>query len=591
MTSKQKTNTFSFFVIVLLIGSLPYWQSIRVLELKLFDLQSNFLRDAGYETAQLENEVVLIGIDEQTYAEFLEPFALWHEHLAKLFKALAKAEVSVFGLDLAYPDRSYNKIIPRQDQKLLAGMLQLKRKAPFVLGITVEQNGQTRKVYPPFLSIAGNKGKAYVLWKLDPDRVVRRYSKNLGFQGQDIPTLTSTMAEHLEKTVSSGFINYFQGPKIQYIPFQQVLDLYNNKQWSELSQKLKGKAVILGTVLPFEDRHYQPVNLAAWEHDNQNFVPGVLIHIQALRNILNNGLISELDGYWNWILMIIILLFWFLGERIILSISLAIVGMLALVLLQSWLLLQHLYFPVFSGLIALFLVVFLRIGLKMFFEMLEKQKLRKLFGGYVSPQVMNEIINGNIQPGIHGERKKICVLFSDIRSFTTISEKLQPEEIILFLNQYLAEMTDAIQGNGGTIDKFMGDGIMAFFGAPQASERAVFQAFDAAREKLRKLDKLDEKFKQEGNMPEIKIGIGLHLGDAVVGNIGSEQRNEYTAIGDVVNTASRLEGLTKQAGYPIVVSSVVAQALKGYAEFDHIGEMPVKGRAPVDIFGWPPKQQ
>jgi len=224
-------------------------------------------------------------------------------------------------------------------------------------------------------------------------------------------------------------------------------------------------------------------------------------------------------------------------------------------------------------------------------QIMERQRLKKSFSGYVSPHVMEEILKGSIKPDIYGNRENICILFSDIRSFTSISEKMEPEDIIGFLNKYLGAMTEAIQSHDGTIDKFMGDGIMAFFGAPKSSSAPVLDAFNAAKDKLKKLEDLNTEFAKTNNMPFLKIGIGLHYGAAVVGNIGSKQRNEYTAIGDVVNTASRLEGLTKVKGYPIIVSDVVANILESEVLFDKLGKMPVKGRADVSVYGWPPKNQ
>jgi len=430
-----------------------------------------------------------------------------------------------------------------------------------------------------------------VLWAQDDDRVVRRFKANLGTQEKPINPLIKTMANHLGQEVSSGLINYTQGSAIQYIPMQQVLEWYKNKNIQQLKQAFAHKAVIIGTVLPFEDRHFQPVNLAAWENKNDNFVPGVLLHVQALRNILNGGFIQQIDMKYLFLLNILLAFLWFLGKKFYLVFPLIICSATLLVGSQYFLMKNSVYFPISASLVGMLVAL----GGRQFYEgivqVLERQRLRKSFSGYVSPQVMDEILNGSIKPGIYGERKHICILFSDIRSFTTISEKMEPEDVIRFLNKYLGAMTEAIQGHGGTIDKFMGDGIMAFFGAPKASDSPEQDAFNAAKDKLKKLQELNQEFSGNKAMPLLKIGIGLHFGDAVVGNIGSEQRNEYTAIGDVVNTASRLEGLTKQAGYPIVVSDVVADALKEKVKFDCLGEMPVKGRANVTVFGWPPKAQ
>jgi len=588
---KNKIKWPVLFILLIVISVLPSWKLTNSLDLFFLDFQYNFLREYIVKKAPLENEVVLIGIDENTYYQFKEPFSLWHDHLGSLFSALAVSNATVFGVDLTFPDRSYNHILPEHDQKLLKGMINLKRKAPFVLGITIEQNGKARKVYAPFLSIAGKDGQGFVLWKQDQDHIVRRYYRNLGRKDTKFPTLVSQMASYLSYNAPSGLINYLQGGAVNYIPLQDVLKWYKEKNFKKLKNTFHDRAVLIGSVLPFEDRHYQPVNLAAWEQENNNYVPGVLIHLQALRNILNNGLIHEVSFLPVLLINLTLLFLWLIGKNFKTTILLGLSLFVLFNSIQGWLLLQNIYFPVAASVLGMFIVLLARSSMEIIFELLEKNRLRKLFSGYVSPHVMNEILKGNIQPGTHGERKKVCVLFSDIRGFTSISEKMQPEEIICFLNIYLAEMTEAIQGNDGTIDKFMGDGIMAFFGAPLPSETAVFDAFNAARDKLTKLQHLADEFKNDPSMPEIKIGIGLHLGYAVIGNIGSEQRNEYTAIGDVVNITSRLEGLTKEVGYPIVVSNSVAEVLKDTINFDHIGEMPVKGRAPVDVFGWPPKNE
>jgi len=209
------------------------------------------------------------------------------------------------------------------------------------------------------------------------------------------------------------------------------------------------------------------------------------------------------------------------------------------------------------------------------------------FGGYASPQILQEILKGEIQPGIEGQSMCICVLFSDIRDFTTLSEEMAPEAVVQLLNRYLGAMTEAIHEYEGTVIDFMGDGIMAVFGAPNHLDSPAKNALAASRSKLEKLEDLNESLKSEGI--NLRIGIGLHMGDAVVGNIGSEERYQYTAIGDVINTASRLEGLTKRLGYPIVLSSIVADSLHDELLFDDLGEVPVKGRAPVHVFGWPSK--
>ena len=153
------------------------------------------------------------------------------------------------------------------------------------------------------------------------------------------------------------------------------------------------------------------------------------------------------------------------------------------------------------------------------------------------------------------------MLFADIRGFTARSETIAPEATVRLLNRYFTEVTESIHGAGGTLDKFIGDGVMAFFGAPQSIANPCAPACAAARDMLARVVRLNGELAAQGEAP-IAIGVGLHAGDAVVGNMGSAARHNYTAIGDAVNVASRLEGLTKDVGYPLVVSAAVCRGAR-----------------------------
>lgn len=566
--------------ISLIFSSTVQWFSLRILD-QSFQLQRTYTPKA------LAQDVVVIGIDEQTYASFPEPFALWHAHLGELFRALAIAKPSVVGLDFSFPDRSYDSVLAESDKKLLTGILALKQVAPLVLGITIEQSGMARKVYPPFLSVAGEDGHAYVLWQLESDRVVRQFKPIVDQQGHVLPTLVGTMAKHLKLPMEAGYINFALGEQIQYLPLQHILALYQQHDVTQLQKLIANKPVIIGTVLPFEDRHYQPVNLAGWEQENANFVPGMLIHVQALRSVMHDGFIKPLPTVIEIGITVLISLLWWSKLKTWQN-SVGVLILIPGIIASHWFCLAAgFYLPV----AALILAALLMLGSRTIYDatllLQERRRLKGVFSGYVGPNVMQEIIHGRIRPGVHGERKHICVLFSDIRSFTSISEKLQPEQVISFLNLYLDAMVNAIQQHEGTVDKFMGDGIMAFFGAPNNITNPCQNAFAAAKAKLSALEKLNRQFATAQDFPQLHIGIGLHVGDAVVGNIGSTQRNEFTAIGDVVNTGSRLEGLTKQLGYSLIVSDEVYANLIEKLEFDDLGEIPVKGRAAVKVYGWP----
>lgn len=205
----------------------------------------------------------------------------------------------------------------------------------------------------------------------------------------------------------------------------------------------------------------------------------------------------------------------------------------------------------------------------------EEKEKRSSLGRYFSPAVAERILRtGSSEVG---ETKNITVLFSDIRGFTSMSEHLPGKNVVLLLNEYLSVMTEVIFRNGGTLDKFMGDGILAYFGAPIDVERHAGNAVRCALDMLKELEKLNETRESRGE-EALKIGIGLHTGPAILGSIGPESRKEYTVIGDTVNTASRIESLTKETGSPILVSESARISAGNDFAWKDAGEMPVRGR-------------
>jgi len=210
--------------------------------------------------------------------------------------------------------------------------------------------------------------------------------------------------------------------------------------------------------------------------------------------------------------------------------------------------------------------------------------LRKAFSTYLSPDLVATIAKNPDSLKLGGEKRNISVLFSDIRGFTTLSEGLTPEELVSLLNRYLSPMTSIVMEERGTLDKFIGDAVMAFFNAPLEVPDHAAKACQSALRMLHELKKLNVLLKADG-LPEITIGIGIHTGEAVVGNMGADIRFDYTAIGDSVNLASRLEGLTKQYGVSIIVSEETCrQAGKGFSSRE-IDLVQVKGKTkPVAVY-------
>jgi len=207
----------------------------------------------------------------------------------------------------------------------------------------------------------------------------------------------------------------------------------------------------------------------------------------------------------------------------------------------------------------------------------ERERLKISFARYVSSSVFDQIITSEKLTKLEGERKKVTLLFSDIHHFTALSEKLDPENIVSLLNTYFEQMLEVVFSHQGTLDKFLGDGIMVEFGAPLDDADQEDNAVLAALEMQRALTVLNTKWAGEGK-PALTMSIGIHTGPAVVGNIGSEQRMEYTAIGDTVNVASRLEQACKKNQVPILISETTYQGLKKKFIAKKIGSLALPGR-------------
>jgi adenylate cyclase len=189
---------------------------------------------------------------------------------------------------------------------------------------------------------------------------------------------------------------------------------------------------------------------------------------------------------------------------------------------------------------------------------------------------MNHLLEGKVSLG--GQSLPVTVLFSDIRGFTSISEQMDPQRVVALLNEYFTEMVDIVMNEGGVVDKYIGDAIMAIFGAPVPKPDDAVNAVRAAVKMRRALADLNERLVARGQ-PALRTGIGIHTGEVVAGNIGSERRMEYTVIGDAVNLASRLESSTKELGTDVLISEDTYELTKHMIEARSVREITVKGRA------------
>jgi adenylate cyclase len=352
----------------------------------------------------------------------------------------------------------------------------------------------------------------------------------------------------------------------------------------QLQKAVRGKVVIV-TYEPSgsQDMHPTPYSLGFWGRPGRD-MSGAEIHANVIETILTGKAPRPVSREVQWAVLA-----GFLAVGLALFLRLSTWwGAAALILLAAMsatlsyaLFLAYLLLPVAPVQAGLLVGYVGALGLRLTGEERERARLRRLFGRYVSEEVVEKLVAQGARPDLGGEAYQVTVLFSDIRNFTTISENLTPAQVVEMLNRYFTLACEPILAAGGTVDKFVGDAIMAVFGAPAShpdhARRAVQAALGLAAAAREFQGWMTQRFPDK-ELPPFKIGVGLHTGDAVVGSIGSPKRLEYTAIGDTVNTASRLEGLSKELGWTIVASrATLAAAQPGVAVGD-CRTLTVKGR-------------
>ena len=223
-------------------------------------------------------------------------------------------------------------------------------------------------------------------------------------------------------------------------------------------------------------------------------------------------------------------------------------------------------------------------------EQAQRKQIRGMFTQYMSPELVEQIAQSPEKLKLGGEQREMTIMFTDVRGFTTISEtfKHDPQGLITLMNRFLTPLTNVIRARKGTIDKYMGDAIMAFWNAPLDDKEHEVNACNAAVEMLERMEEVNKEREEEAREAghpffPIKVGVGLNTGLSVVGNMGSDQKFNYSALGDSVNLASRLEGQTKEYGFPIIVGSTTAMAVKEKFAILELDFIMVKGKTEPEV--------
>ncbi|MDQ1277367.1 MAG: adenylate cyclase [Thermodesulfobacteriota bacterium] len=372
-------------------------------------------------------------------------------------------------------------------------------------------------------------------------------------------------------------INYL-GPAKTF-PHYSITDILNGRLSPDI---FKGKIVLVGaTATGIYDLRVTPFSPV---------YPGVELHATVLDNILHRNFLEQ-SAWTTFIDVCNIVVFGMIMGIAVPRVK-AVQGIiLALILVGGFVVGNTIFFAKFNTWINMIypvltmMTIYLVITVYRYFtEEREKKKIRGAFQYYLTASVITEILKDPSKLKLGGDKKDLTVMFSDIRGFTTISEKLTPEELVSLLNEYLTVMTDIVFKYEGLLDKYIGDAIMAVFGAPLEQPDHALRGCRTALEMMAELKVLQERWSREGR-PYVDIGVGINSGDMVVGNMGSNMRFDYTVMGDNANLSSRLEGINKEYGTHIIISEYTNEVVKEEMFCREVNSVRVKGKKlPVKIY-------
>ncbi len=344
----------------------------------------------------------------------------------------------------------------------------------------------------------------------------------------------------------------------------------------------KDKIILIGATSPsLQDNLFVPTS-------EGTAMPGVEIHANIIQNIILDNFLKKQSKI---SISILVLLISFSVMFFISKIKIFYIAPLIILIIITYSFIGIFLFREFNYVIDFFfvplsLLIFTATGSSLFYYEQKKHSvyLTDTFSKYISKDLVSQIAKHEKEIKLGGSKRTISIFFSDIRGFTSFSEKTTPEKLTKILNIYLTEMTSIIMKNNGTVDKFIGDAIMAFWNAPLLEKKHAYFACISALQQITKLKEMQKKWKKQ-NFPEINIGCGINTGEAIIGNLGSNERFNYTAIGDSVNLASRLEGLTKFYGVSIIVSEETYRLVKNKFKFRKLDVVKVKGKSkPITIY-------
>ena len=566
--------------------------------LTITNLLSSFdyiLKDKFYQEPRgVSSQIKIIAIDEKTLEE-LGPIGNWprsyYADLIKMLNTYEDAKPAVIGFDIIFSgyhgegntpeagDLEFAQVATDSGNVVVASQLEMSN-VPSRNEDGLKEFPVTY-IYQPYRELLEGVRVGYANVAQDSDSVVRRILLNQEFEGQKLTMFSQEIYYAFCESQGTQpndittdkygrtLINYSGKPgDYEYI---SMVDVLNGKIDM---RAFKNSIVLVGAYAAGMQDNFNVPNGGS----DQMF--GVEIHANIIQAFMQGRFsINANPVVYGLICGVIamLLMLCFKRLKLVWSTLLLLAGMVGEVAFGVWFnnqgkVVSLVYFP-----LVLLLGFIYSLAIRYLFEKLRRKKVLNAFKKYVAPEIVEEISKkGDFTIKLGGENRDIACLFVDIRGFTTMSEVLEPEQVVEILNNYLNLTTQSIFKNKGTLDKFVGDATMAVFNSPFDLDDYVFRAVCAALDIVEGGAALEEKLQKEFGR-SVGFGVGVHCGPAVVGNVGCDFRMDYTAIGDTVNTAARLEANAKKG--QVLISDEVYRRLGDRIEVEEIGEIPLKGKS------------
>ena len=632
---KRKNTPFTEWAIAALIGSacflilllLSHTEPMRFLELRTYDF---WMRGKPVNrTHYPDPNIVIIALDEESFRNIEEPYLLWMPRFTRMIQMLKGAGARVIGLDILFqktPDELIRHGTPLVLERAEASDAEKKIAWKVMngyyphfdneLGLTLRESNAVLACW------IEERSGAYLLTNREISDFVGKESMGSAVVYKDIDGVIRTISSHWTDVNQHTFPTFsfliasrylgkdaelYNGKFLKEIVFYKDTDLtmlinyvgpwgtfrhfsfinvdekarMNDRQFFD--ENFKDGIVLIGaTDLASQDLKKTPFN------SNKDMFSGIEIHANAINTILHHDFIKRLNPWLeNAIMLLLSIICFYLGLKVS---SMKSVSVLVLVICvytlaayelfnraNLWMDLPRPLFSIVLAFSASYIYRYLVVDR-------EGRWLKGVLSRYVSKPVAEAIIENPEMLRFGGEEREITALFSDINNFTTISESKKPEEIMSTLNEYFTLMETIIFRNRGTLKQFVGDEIMVIFGAPERQEDHKQRAVRTAVEMIQELEEWKKRREHEGKI-YFDIKIGIHCGRAVIGNVGSPNRTEYAAVGDCVNTASRIMGLTKKLNSTTLISEDIFRDVQDMVVVEDKGAHEVKGKGhPIRVY-------